>query len=251
MIQITKTSKPRSVEATAPRAVRQAKTLRTAKISEFRAPTPKILFGERLAEITDLETSIAAYGLLKPLKVCRASNKLVVIDGRKRLTALRRMRFKNTLPRSLTAVPYVMSTEPVPHIQSAQQQYISLIQLENSGVSRADAAEKLCLSAPEHRALRSIDRLSDYLKNAFLKGAITAEQARAFATIPNHNSQERLLMYLGPFASPEEILRRSSNVESTHKTPNCVVTVTKAPAQVIQMKPPTIIRAEKEAKLAA
>ncbi len=126
MVHIIETTSRSPFASPKPPAITQAKALRKAKISEFRAPTPKILFGERLQDIIDLEASIAAHGLVKPLKVTRAGDKLVVIDGRKRLAALRRMHFKNTLPRRLEAIPFVMATEPIPHAQHAPQNYSNL-----------------------------------------------------------------------------------------------------------------------------
>ena len=80
--------------------------LRTAKLSDFRTPTSKILCGERLSAVTALEASISKSGLLTPLQVTQCGGKLIVIDGKKRLAALRRMRFRGALPPSLANVPF-------------------------------------------------------------------------------------------------------------------------------------------------
>ena len=88
----------------------------TAKLAEFKSPTARILFGERLQDIKQIQASIAAHGLLNPLIVMRQGKKFIVIDGKKRLAALRRMRFAGTLPRSLINVPYIclLYTSPSP-----------------------------------------------------------------------------------------------------------------------------------------
>ena len=80
----------------------------TTKMENFRAPTTRILFGERLKEVQQIQASIQTHGLLNPLVVMKRGTKLIVIDGKKRLTALRRMKFAGTLPRSLVNIPYIL-----------------------------------------------------------------------------------------------------------------------------------------------
>ena len=180
---------------------------RTASLSEFRAPAPKLLCGAYLKDVTALEASIAKHGLMTPLKVTYAGNKLVVIDGRKRLSALRRMRFKNTLPRSLVNIPFVLSTEPVPHLLSAQEQYRSMTKLRESGAAKDEMISALCVNAARLHALQAVDRLSPRLKAAFMGSAITLEQAEVLAALPIHSDQDSLMLAVGPFASPSGILK--------------------------------------------
>ena len=177
----------------------------TAKLSEFRAATPSVLFGQRLKDIKKLESSIAAHGLMRPLKVMLAGNKLIVIDGRKRLAALRRMRFKNTLPRSLVNIPFVLSAQAVPHLHSAQEQFRSMTRLAAKGAIEASIADTLCVSAKQLHMLQSIERLSPRLKKAFLNDTLSLEQAWAFSALPWHEAQDSLLLSIGPCASPHEI----------------------------------------------
>ena len=203
---------------------------RTASLSEFRAPTPKLLFGAYLKEVAKLEESIAKQGLMTPLKVTYAGNKLVVIDGRKRLSALRRMRFKNTLPRSLVNIPFVLGTEPVPHLLSAQEQYRGMTKLRGGGASQDEMSAALCLSAARLHALQAVDRLSPRLKAAFMGSAITLKQAEAFAALPVHSDQDSLMLAAGPFAAVGEILKAittakqaSGKTEATqHKADNVI-----------------------------
>ena len=54
--------------------------------------------------------------------------------------------------------------------------------------------------------LLSIALLSPRLKQAYFGGSLSTEQARAFATLPNMEAQDSLLMALGPFANAPEIL---------------------------------------------
>lgn len=195
---------------------------RTAKLSAFRAPSPKLLFGERLKEVSDLEAFIAAHGLMRPLKVAQLGHKLFVIDGSKRLCALRRMRFKNTLPRSLVNIPFIMNTcgtskIPVPHLLSPQDQYRDMTALIESGINQDMAAQTLCLNAAEFRDLTHIDHLSPRLKTAFLDRTLTLQQANAFAALPCYEDQDSLLLSIGPYASIDDILIAIHRIRSTPK----------------------------------
>jgi hypothetical protein len=88
-----------------------------AEIYRFRTPLPKVLEGEYLRAVSAIEHSLCRQGLMTPLVVSltpaaqagaqRAEQKLIVIDGQKRLMALRKLRFKGRLPASLMRVPYV------------------------------------------------------------------------------------------------------------------------------------------------
>lgn len=189
------------------RTLHMTTAFRTAKISEFRAPAPKLLFGERLKAITELEDSIAKHGLMTPLKVTRSAGKLIVMDGRKRLCALRRMWFKNTLPRGLINIPYVLTHEPAAHVLSAQEQYSEMASLQNGGKTPQEITVALCINLPRLHALQSIDRLSPRLKTAFMSQIISLDQAEAFAALPWPEAQDSLLLSVGPFASARDITK--------------------------------------------
>ena len=213
-----------------------ALSYRTAKLSEFRASVPKLLFGKHLKDITDIEASIAQQGLMRPLKVTQSGDKLVVIDGRKRLCALRRMRFKNTLPRSLINIPFVMSTETVPHVLSAQDQYTVFLNMKSKGHSDEAITASLCINSARLHALQSIERLSPRLKTAFLNKAVNLEQAHAFAALGWHKEQDMALMSVGPFASATTILKVIKERKARLKTPD----QTKICSELISMQAPPL-----------
>ena len=203
-----------TTEAGAEAAILKDAPYRTAKLSDFRAPTPVVLFGQRLKEVEALESSIQRHGLTRPLKVTIAGHKLVVMDGRKRLSALRRMRFKNTLPRSLVSIPFVVNIDPIPHVLSVQDQYHKMVIFKELGNSANTITYCLCISAEKLRALESIETLSPRLKRAFLDKNISLNQAQAYASIASHRAQENLLIALGPFAKAPEISRAITAYES-------------------------------------
>jgi len=189
----------------------------TARLADFRAPTSRILFGERLKDVVQIQNSIAAHGLLNPLTVMPRGGKLVVVDGKKRLAALRRMRFAGELPRSLVDVPYILVSEVAEHdnpaqnpamsLLSNQERYEEVVKLRKQGSGLMEIAAKLYISKNCVKDLLRIALLSPRLRKAYFGGTISMEQARAFATVPSLDAQDQLLIALGPFANVPEILQ--------------------------------------------
>jgi len=185
----------------------------TARLADFRAPTSRILFGERLKQVIQIQNSIAAHGLLNPLVVMQRGHKLVVIDGKKRLAALRRMRFAGELPRSLVDVPYILVSQKTDYKDTAmsllsnQERYEEVVKLRQKGLGLMEIAAELYISKNCVKDLLRIALLSPRLRKAYFGGAITMEQARAFATLPTLEAQDQLLIALGPFANAPEILK--------------------------------------------
>jgi len=188
-------------------------TITTAKLADFRAPTSRILFGERLKDVVQIQNSIAAHGLLNPLTVAPRGGKLLVVDGKKRLAALRRMRFAGGLPRSLVDVPYILVSEAAEHsntsmsLLSNQERYEEVVKLRKKGAGLMEIAAKLYISKNCVKDLLRIALLSPRLRKAYFGRTITTDQARAFATVPSPDAQDQLLIALGPFANVPEILK--------------------------------------------
>jgi ParB-like chromosome segregation protein Spo0J len=198
-------------------------TVKIAKLADFRAPTSRILFGERLKQVIQIQNSIAAHGLLNPLIVMRRGAKLIVVDGKKRLAALRRMRFAGELPRSLVDVPYILVSEteferpshiPAMSLLSNQERYTEVVKLRKKGFGLMEIAAKLYISKDCVKDLLRVSLLSPRLKRAFFGGTISTAQARAFATLPNMEAQDQLLIALGPFANVPEILKAIESGET-------------------------------------
>ena len=193
-----------------------------ADIAEFDYPEPSVLTGETLAELQRLTASIAELGLLSPVIVSRDSytGRLRVIDGIKRLIAIRRLRFAGRLPRSLDTVPFILA-EDTGRTQTSPLTLLSPIEqveqveaLVAEGFPTEAIAAKLYASADLVRDLQGVARLSDKLRNAYFGGHISLDQARAFATLPNPDSQDALLLALGPFAGAPEILHAIAHGET-------------------------------------
>lgn len=192
----------------------------TAKLANFRAPTTRILFGQRLNDVKQIEASIARHGLLNPLIVMQRGKRFIIVDGKKRLAALRRMRFAGTLPRSLVKLPYILvdehpfSESNAMGLLTNRERFDEVSRLRDEGLSVTQIASTLYVSNQCVKDLISIGMLSPRLRQAYFGGTISTAQARAFASLPNMEAQESLLIALGPFADAPEILKAIENGET-------------------------------------
>lgn len=188
-----------------------------AVLTKFTVARSPILYGEKLKEVRCLERSIEKFGLLTPLVVVKKGHALMVIDGKKRFAALRRMVAKGTLPRDLNKIPYILINEnkavpqsaptKLPQLLDNRDQYRQVQKLHKSGHSLMDIATQLYMSKTCIKEILSVTRLSPRLKLAYFAGHLSRSQAKAFATLASHEDQEALIIKLGPFAQEADILR--------------------------------------------
>ena len=203
--------------------------VKMAKLSRFKAPTTRILYGERLKEVMQIQDSIAAHGLLNPLLVVQRGTKLIIVDGKKRLAALRRMRFSGELPRSLVRIPYILVNHEEAQydddedlnskydkmtLLSNRERFEEVINLRRKGFGLMEIASELYITKNCVKDLLSVALLSPRLRQAYFGGTISIEQARAFASLPNVETQDQLLIALGPFANAPEILKAIQDGET-------------------------------------
>ena len=182
-----------------------------ATLDAFALPPAPILTGERLRAVKELEASILRFGLLCPIVAAKdARGRLRVIDGRRRLLVIKRLAFEGRLPRSLSKIPYILSDAPdAPNplsLLSNIEQYEQVSDLHARGLAASTIAAVLYAPEATVRDLLSVAKLSPRLRNAFFGAHIDLAQARAFATLPNPDSQDALLQALGPFVGAPEIL---------------------------------------------
>ena len=184
-----------------------------APLSDFDLPRAPILVGDALKAVRELEASIARFGLLAPVVVARggSDNRWTVVDGRKRLLAIRRLGFGGELPRSLDTIPYIVADMPGRDshplaLLSPIEQFERVIELRDMGQSVPTIAAALYAPAGYVEDLLSVERLSPRLRNALFGGTLDLEQARAFATLPNPDAQDALHFALGPFVGAPDIL---------------------------------------------
>lgn len=191
--------------------------IKTAPVNMFTTLRPRLFAGERLQAIKAVQTSIARFGLLSPIIVSRANGRLVVIDGRKRLAAMRRLEFMGRLPRSLVNIPYIeledaRETPPsAPALMSNRDLYVTVTEMFRDKQDVTKIAAELYLSHKCVKQVLTLSRLSARLRKAFFDHTIGFKQAKTFAALPDHKIQNRAFMSLGPFAEPQAILDYTKN----------------------------------------
>lgn len=182
-----------------------------ASLAKFRATYPKILFGDVLKDVKRLERSIRHHGLLSPLVVSKNRNRYLVIEGAKRLAALRRLKFNGKLPRDLKRIPYVLIDQSRGahadlSLLSNREKYEKVQSLRRGGLSLREISTAIFTPKKTVSDILNVSKLSARLKQAYFGDAITLDQVAAFSTIPNPAAQDALLLKLGPFAQETEIL---------------------------------------------
>jgi ParB-like chromosome segregation protein Spo0J len=186
--------------------------IKTAPINAFKSLQAPILCGQTLNDVKTLERSILEFGLISPIIVSATNNRLVIIEGKKRFAAIKRLAFSGNLPRSLVNIPYILTEEAkemdfhTASVLSGRDLYQAVMTLKNKAVDIEEIAARLYLDRRSIVEMISLSRLSEKMRQSFFAGTISFDQALAFTALPDTKEQEALLFELGPFAKPRVIL---------------------------------------------
>ena len=193
--------------------------MKTAPVDMFTTLRPRLLIGELLQDIKSIQASIAKFGLLSPIVVTRSDDRLIIIDGRKRLAAIRRLAFMGRLPRSLVNIPYIevqdakhMNSE-APALMSNRELFVTVMRMFREHQDLSKIASDLYLCRKIVKQVLMLGRLSPRLRKAFFDRIIDFDQAKAFAALPSHKAQHRAFLALGPFAKEQAILNFAVETE--------------------------------------
>ena len=195
--------------------------MKTAPVDMFTTLRPRLFVGRLLQDIKAVQASISRFGLLSPIIVSRSEGRLIVVDGRKRLAAIRRLEFMGRLPRSLVNIPYIELTDArqtaadAPALMSNRDLYVTVTGMFSSHQDVAQIASDLYLSRKCITQVLTLARLSTRLRKAFFDRTIDFNQAKTYAALPEHKLQERSFMALGPFADEQDILDFATKAEPT------------------------------------
>ena len=191
-------------------------TTEFAPIEAFIPQRGKIFHGDWLADVKLLQTSIETLGLLSPLIVIKTRGQLHVVDGKKRLAAIRRLRFQGRLPRHLVRIPYIILQDsmglesPVAMLLTNRELYSNVVDAHRNGQSVESIAQKLFLPRTSVREILTLARLSSRLRRYFFEGHLDLPQAKAYASIPRQLVQDSVFDQVGAFASVEDVLTAAS-----------------------------------------
>ena len=180
-----------------------------ATVDEFSQLRRPVLCGARLKDIRSLQESIARYGLLSPIIIVKRGPEMIVVDGRKRLSAILRLAFLGRLPLSLVRIPYMIASNVESRrsaLMNNRELYEAVAKQARDGRMIDDIATDVHLSRQCIRNILALSRLDPILRDAFFRKLLTLPQALAFAAIPDTYRQLRQLRRLGLFASASDIL---------------------------------------------
>ena len=193
--------------------------LKTAPVNMFTTLRPRLYVGQLLHDIKAVQASILRFGLLSPIVITRSEGRLIIVDGRKRLAAIRRLDFMGRLPRSLVNIPYIELEDaktPVsdaPQLMSNRDLYKTVTHMFQDTQDVGQIASDLYLSRKCVKQVLTLAHLSTRIRRAFFDRTIDFNRARAYAALPKHTDQERAFMALGPFAKAKAILDYAANPE--------------------------------------
>jgi len=159
--------------------------------------------------LESLKSSIQEVGLLNPLVVIKHNSKYLVLDGKKRLEAMRQLKKSRHYMRSLQKVPCIMdypAAKGRPLLMRAPELASAVITDVKGGQSMAAVAQKYDCKLADICEAMTFKTLHPEVLKYFNNETITWEQAAALATIANPDAQLNLLMQLGPFVSNKEII---------------------------------------------
>lgn len=183
-----------------------------ASLASFSLLRPRRLTGVELKDVENLQNSILRHGLLSPITVVTHGTAFIVVDGRKRLAAIRRLAFEGRLPRSLTHIPYRLADRVRDDVNNAsvllnnRELYVAMSVHFADGYSPEQIAGEFHVSRQCVRDAMTLDRLSLIIREAFFSRLIDFSQARAYASLPDKADQLSRFRALGPFASATTIL---------------------------------------------
>ncbi|WP_026942048.1 ParB/RepB/Spo0J family partition protein [Hellea balneolensis] len=173
-----------------------------------------------------VKNSIEKDGLLNPLIVIKQKGRFIVVDGKKRLLALRELAKSSKFRRALYKIPCIVDctaevgAEPTrPALMTGPELVHKIIQSVGRGMSRAMLAQRYECSASVIEDALSLRNLNPRLLKAFNNGSLTLEQSAAFATIDNPNAQWTLLLQLGPSVSNADIISAIKSGEAVLDLP--------------------------------
>lgn len=199
--------------------------MNTAPVDMFTTLRPRMFVGQLLQDIKSIQASIARFGLLSPIVVTRSEDRLIVIDGRKRMAAIRRLAFMGRLPRSLVNIPYIevqnvkRGASDAPALMSNRDLFVTVANMFRETHDVDKIATDLYLCRKIVKQVLTLGCLSPSLRKAFFDRIIDFAQAKAYAALPHHSAQETAFLALGPFAEEQAILNFAVETEPTIDIP--------------------------------
>jgi hypothetical protein len=145
------------------------------------------------------------------------ADQLIIVDGRKRLAAIKRLQFEGRLPLSLSKIPYLLATDVgtterrAPVILANKDLYEAVVEQFRAGETIDALTATFKISHQCVRDILTLSRLTPRIRSAFFNKTLNFPQARAFAALPARCEQRVLFDQLSPRATPNDILTRGAS----------------------------------------
>lgn len=177
--------------------------------------TLSIFTNAKPKNLLKIRQSIETDGLLYPLLVVKEGAKYLVVDGKKRLSVIRKLAKSKRYSRSTAKIPCLVqdpgNIAPLnsrrPLLLTGPELAHEILLVSQSRLSHVSIAQRFECDISVVEDCISLKRLHPELLIHFNNRAISLEQAAAFATIDNMEAQLSLLHQLGPFVSNTEIIQ--------------------------------------------
>jgi len=166
-----------------------------------------------IAKVVSIKNSIAQDGLLNPLVVSKRRGKYIILDGKKRLQAIRRLIKERGQKGYSTKIPCILQEDLPSSPQLNRPALLSDTELAhaittqiNLGVSYPYIAQRFDCDITLVKDVATLGSLHKKVLQCFNNRTLSLAQVVALATIPNPTAQWDLLLKLGPFVSNQKII---------------------------------------------
>jgi ParB family chromosome partitioning protein len=183
-------------------------SLQQIPLNKLTASALNVRKKEKRADVDALSASILAHGLLQNLNVVATEDgKFEVVAGGRRLAALKALVKAGAIARDYTVPCKVLLNEQAreaslaENIQRVDMDAMDEVdaygQLVDEGASPEDVARRFGVTLRHVQQRLALAKLSPKIKNAWKRGDVTLDAARAFCLVHDHAQQDAVFKSLG------------------------------------------------------
>ena len=157
--------------------------------------------------LSEIQESIALDGLLNPIIVVKTGITFKVVDGQKRLKAIRLLSKSTRYKRAFSKVPCILQTENLaksvarlgrPVLLNDQELAYNITRASRGSSSLLDISKRYACDLPIALQCLSLENLNRDVFKLFNKGAISLQQAAALSSFDDEEQQLEMLLKFGP-----------------------------------------------------
>ena len=169
-------------------------SLESIKKEGFLTPLFQSLKGDNLGQ---MQQSLETDGLLNPIVVVKTGDTFEVVDGQKRLRAIRALSKSNRYRRRFSKIPCILAEQcPVaddikarrPILLNDQELVSNIIRASRSTRSLSDISKRYECDLSIAMQCLSLKNINREIFKMFNKGRISLEQAAAFSVLNDRNN---------------------------------------------------------------